>query len=190
MVKVIEKTSERVFVPLTVGGGIKSVYDFGKMFRAGADKCSVNTAALKNPELISKAAKKYGSQAVVVAIDARKREKGWECSMYGGRKFTGKDAIEWAKECEKKGVGELLVTSMDADGTRKGYDIELTRKIVKEVNIPVIASGGAGSVEDIAHVFKETGCSAALAASIFHFGKYTVNELKQDLKKRGIPVRL
>jgi cyclase len=190
MVHVVERTSERVFVPLTVGGGIRSLDDFGKMFRAGADKCSINTAAIKNPELITEAAGKYGSQAVVVAIDAIKKGDGWECSMYGGREFTGKDAIKWAKECEAHGAGEILLTSMDADGTRRGYDTELTRKVVEELNIPVIASGGAGTAEDIARIFRETGCSAALAASIFHFGTYTVKELKKELRKKGIRVRL
>lgn len=195
MVKVVEETCKEVFVPVTVGGGIRGVEDANKVFRAGADKVSINTAAIKNPGLVRELSKVFGTQAVVVAIDAKKRideAKGtwWECSIYGGREFTGVNAIEWAKKVESLGAGEILLTSMDMDGTKGGFDLELTRGISESVNIPVIASGGAGSLESIAEVLSEGKADAALAASIFHFGKYSPLQVKEFLKEKGIRVRL
>jgi cyclase len=205
MAKVIEKTSENVFMPLTVGGGIRSLKDARTSFNAGADKVSVNTAALKRPDLINDIAKYFGTQACVIAIDAKRRygheagremvdtpkgECWFECSFYGGREFTGIDAVQWAVEAEERGAGDIMLTSMDRDGTKDGYDIELTSSISDSVNIPVIASGGCGNPENILEVFKKTNASAALAASIFHFGEYTVAEVKEYLKKNGVHVRL
>jgi cyclase len=211
MVNVIKKTAENVFIPLTVGGGIKNVEDARKVFNVGADKVSINTTALKNPEIVNQLARFFGTQACVVAIDAKRRYlrnsssedaknreiidtkegKCWfECSFYGGRKFTDKDAIKWAMEVEERGAGEILLTSMDRDGTKEGFDIELTSAICNRVNIPVIASGGCGTAEHIKEVFKLTDASAALAASIFHYKEYTVREIKEYLKKKGIHVRL
>lgn len=209
MTHVIKKTTENVFVPLTVGGGIRSVEDARKAFSAGADKISVNTAAIKNPVIINKLAKYFGSQACVVAIDAKRRPvtkleeadnkivvetpEGlcwFECSSYGGRKFTGLDAIKWALEAEERGAGEILLTSMDRDGTEEGYNISLTKTINEKVNIPVIASGGCGTLEHISEVFQKTQASAALAASIFHYGTYSVKEVKEFLAMKGIAVRL
>lgn len=209
MVHVIERTSEMVFVPLTVGGGIRGVEDARKVFNAGADKVAINTAALLDPDLINELARHFGSQACVVAIDAKRRIVGspqegegkvvvdtpegpcwFECSIYGGREFTGVDAVQWASEVEGRGAGEILLTSMDRDGTTEGYDLPLTKVISERVDIPVIASGGCGFPEHIHEVFKETQASAALAASIFHYGKYTIGEVKEYLRKRGVPVRL
>jgi cyclase len=207
MVHVIERTSERVFVPLTVGGGIRSVEDARRVFNAGADKIAVNTAALQDPGLISRLAETFGSQACVVAIDAkRRRVEGeerdrvvvetpegpvwFECSIYGGKKFTGVDAIRWAMEAEERGAGEILLTSMDRDGTTLGYDLLLTKAVSEAVGIPVIASGGCGSPEHMYEVFQHTGASAALAASIFHYGTHGIREVKEHLARRGIPVRL
>lgn len=187
---VVERTAEQVFVPLTVGGGIRTLEDFRQLLRAGADKISVNSAAVKDPELISRAAERFGSQCVVLAIDARRRpEGGYEVVVAGGRTPTGLDAVEWARRGEALGAGEILLTSMDADGTKAGFDLEMTRAVTQAVSIPVIASGGCGSLEHFAQVFAETDCDAALAASLFHFGELTVPQVKEYLRERKIPVR-
>ena len=190
MVDVVRKTAEHVFVPLTVGGGIGSVEDFRGILRAGADKVSVNSAAVKNPELISQAAEIFGSQCVVAAIDAKRDEKGrFKVVVHGGRKDTGLDAVEWAKRCQELGAGEILLTSMDTDGCREGFDLELLRAVCSVVSIPVIASGGCGRLEHFSQVFEETGADAALAASLFHFRELTVQEVKEHLAEHEIPVR-
>ena len=187
---VVERTAEQVFVPLTVGGGIRTLEDFRQLLRAGADKISVNSAAVKDPGLISRAAERFGSQCVVLAIDARRRPEGsCEVVVAGGRTPTGLDAVEWARRGEALGAGEILLTSMDADGTKAGFDLEMTRAVTQAVSIPVIASGGCGSLEHFAQVFAETDCDAALAASLFHFGELTVPQVKEYLRKRKIPVR-
>ena len=187
---VVERTAEQVFVPLTVGGGIRTLDDFQQLLRAGADKISVNSAAVKDPTLIARAAERFGSQCVVLAIDAKTVSPGkFEVVVHGGRIFTGLDAVEWAREGERLGAGEILLTSMDADGTKAGFDIEMTRAITDAVSIPVIASGGCGSLEHFADVFERTGCDAALAASLFHFGELTVEQVKDYLRSRDIPVR-
>ena len=192
MSDVVARTAEQVFIPLTVGGGIRTVADFREMLRRGADKISVNSAALKNPTLISKAAEKFGSQCVVCAIDAKKRTNGdgWEVYLNGGRVSTGRDAVEWAAEAEQRGAGEILLTSMDADGTKDGYDIPLTKAISEAVKIPVIASGGAGSLEHFRDVITQASADAVLVASLFHYGVYTVGDVKEYLKSENIPVRL
>ena len=190
MVDVVRKTAEHVFVPLTVGGGIRSVEDFREILRAGADKVSVNSAAVKNPALISQAAEIFGSQCVVVAIDAKRDGQGnFHVVVHGGRKDTGLDAVEWAKKCQKLGAGEILLTSMDTDGCKEGFDLELTRAVCDAVTIPVIASGGCGRLEHFSQVFEETGADAALAASLFHFRELTVEEVKNHLAENNIPVR-
>jgi cyclase len=190
MVSVVERTAEQCFMPLTVGGGIRAVEDFRTMLRAGADKVSVNTSALQRPELISEAAEAFGSQCVVVAVDAKRDGPGkWRVYTHGGRKPTERDAIEWIIEAAKRGAGEILLTSMDADGTCGGYDLELTRAISEAVGIPVIASGGAGELQHLADVLREGLADAVLAASIFHFGKHTVAEAKEHLASQGLPVR-
>ena len=187
---VVERTAEQVFVPLTVGGGIRTLEDFRQLLRAGADKITVNSAAVKDPGLISRAAERFGSQCVVLAIDARRRPEGsYEVVVAGGRTPTGLDAVEWARRGEALGAGEILLTSMDADGTKAGFDLEMTRAVTQAVSIPVIASGGCGSLEHFAQVFAETDCDAALAASLFHFGELTVPQVKEYLRKRKIPVR-
>ena len=187
---VVERTAEQGFVPLTVGGGIRTLEDFRQLLRAGADKISVNSAAVKEPGLISRAAERFGSQCVVLAIDARRRPEGsYEVVVAGGRTPTGLDAVEWARRGEALGAGEILLTSMDADGTKAGFDLEMTRAVTQAVSIPVIASGGCGSLEHFAQVFAETDCDAALAASLFHFGELTVPQVKEYLRKRKIPVR-
>jgi cyclase len=205
MVSVIKKTSESVFVPLAVGGGIKSVNEARDVFNAGADKITVNTSALKRPELISEISERYGNQAVVVAIDAKRRyelEKGreivqtpegpcwFECSFYGGREFTGIDAIAWAKLAAHLGAGEVLLTSMDRDGTYDGFDIPLTRTVAKMIRIPVIASGGCASPDHMLEVFQKTDASAALAASIFHFGEWNIRDVKAFLRAEGVNIRV
>lgn len=191
MFNVVERTACQLFIPLTVGGGIRSLGDIEQMLNSGADKVAINTAAVENPRLVKKAADEYGSQCIVVAIDAKRIGSGkWEVYTYGGRKPTGVDAVEWARKVERLGAGEILLTSMDADGTKAGYDLELTKAVVDAVHIPVIASGGAGNLHHIYEVFKFTGADAALAASIFHFGIYSVGEVKRYLRRRGIPVRL
>ena len=187
---VVEQTAAQVFVPLTVGGGIRTLKDFQRLLRAGADKISVNSAAVKDNTLIARAAKRFGSQCVVLAIDARLRPEGWyEVVVAGGRTPTGVDAVEWARRGQELGAGEILLTSMDADGTKAGFDLEMTRAVANAVSIPVIASGGCGSMEHFAQVFEETGCDAALAASLFHFGELTVPQVKEFLRGRNIPVR-
>ena len=187
---VVERTASQVFVPLTVGGGIRSLEDFQLLLRAGADKISVNSAAVKDKTLLSRAAERFGSQCVVLAIDARRREPGkYEVVVHGGRIPVGLDAVEWAKEGERLGAGEILLTSMDADGTKAGFDLEMTRAVTEAAGIPVIASGGCGSLEHFAEVFEKTGCDAALAASLFHFGELTVPQVKRYLRERNIPVR-
>ena len=187
---VVERTAAQVFVPLTVGGGIRTLEDFQRLLRAGADKISVNSAAVARPELISEAAERFGSQCVVLAVDARSRGDGtWEVVVAGGRKPTGMDLIEWVKKGEALGAGEILLTSMDADGTKAGFDLAMTKAVTNAVSIPVIASGGCGSLAHFAEVFEETGCDAALAASLFHFGKLTVPQVKEYLETRQIPVR-
>ena len=187
---VVERTASQVFVPLTVGGGIRTLEDFRLLLRAGADKISVNSAAVADPTLISRAAERFGSQCVVLAIDGRARGDGtWEVVVAGGRKPTGLDVVEWAKRGQQLGAGEILLTSMDADGTKAGFDLAMTKAVADAVSIPVIASGGCGSLEHFAQVFEETGCDAALAASLFHFGELTVPQVKEFLKGRDIPVR-
>ncbi len=187
---VVERTAAKVFVPLTVGGGIRTLEDFKLLLRAGADKISVNSAAVKDPALISRAAERFGSQCVVLAVDARHRpEGGYEVVVAGGRTPTGRDAVEWVREAERLGAGEILLTSMDADGTKAGFDLEMTKAVTQAVSIPVIASGGCGSLEHFAEVFEKTGCDAALAASLFHFGELTVPQVKEYLRGRNIPVR-
>ena len=187
--EVVEKTSKKCFVPLTVGGGIRSVEDINKLLNCGADKVSINTAAVQNPGVIIESSKKFGSQCIVVAIDAKKNEGSWEIFTHGGRTSTGIDAIEFALKMETCGAGELLVTSMDRDGTQVGYDIDLMSKISAKVNIPVIASGGVGNLDHLVDGIK-SGASAVLAASIFHYGTYSVNEAKQYLASKDIPVRI
>ena len=187
---VVERTAEQVFVPLTVGGGIRILDDFRELLRAGADKISVNSAAVARPELITQAAERFGSQCVVLAVDARSRGDGtWEVVVAGGRKPTGLDLLEWVKKGEALGAGEILLTSMDADGTKAGFDLPMTKAVTEAVGIPVIASGGCGSLSHFAEVFEETGCDAALAASLFHFGELTVPQVKEYLRARDIPVR-
>ena len=187
---VVERTAEQVFVPLTVGGGIRTLDDFRELLRAGADKISVNSAAVARPELITEAAERFGSQCVVLAVDARSRGDGtWEVVVAGGRKPTGLDLLEWVKKGEALGAGEILLTSMDADGTKAGFDLPMTKAVTEAVGIPVIASGGCGSLSHFAEVFEETGCDAALAASLFHFGELTVPQVKDYLRTRNIPVR-
>lgn len=190
MVDVVRRTAENVFVPLTVGGGIRSVDDFRELLRAGADKVSVNSAAVHRPALIGEAADKFGSQCVVVAIDARQREDGgYTVVVNGGRVDTGKDAIEWAAECERFGAGEILLTSMDTDGCKNGFDIKMLNTITAAIKIPVIASGGCGSLEHFSQVFEQTEADAALAASLFHFRELTVEQVKTHLASHHIPVR-
>ena len=187
---VVERTAAQVFVPLTVGGGIRTLEDFQRLLRVGADKISVNSAAVARPELIAEAAERFGSQCVVLAVDARSRGDGtWEVVVAGGRKPTGMDLIEWVKRGEALGAGEILLTSMDADGTKAGFDLAMTKAVTDAVSIPVIASGGCGSLAHFAEVFEETGCDAALAASLFHFGELTVPQVKEYLETRQIPVR-
>lgn len=190
VVDVIENTGKKVFVPLTVGGGIRTEQDFQEILRAGADKISVNSAAVKDPALITRAAERFGSQCVVLAIDGKRREDGtWEVVIAGGRTPTGLDVVEWAKKGQELGAGEILLTSMDADGTKAGFDLPMTKAVVDAVSIPVIASGGAGKLEDFAEVFEQTGCDAALAASLFHYGELTVPQVKEYLRGCGINVR-
>lgn len=190
MTDVVRKTAQHVFVPLTVGGGIRTVEDFREILRAGADKVSVNSAAVKNPQLIADAARIFGSQCVVAAIDARRDEKGvFRVVVHGGRKDTGLDAVKWAKKCQELGAGEILLTSMDTDGCWDGFDLELTKAICSQVTIPVIASGGCGKLEHFSEVFQKTGADAALAASLFHFRELTVEQVKEHLREQDIPVR-
>ena len=191
MADVVRKTAEKVFVPLTVGGGIRTIEDVALMLRAGADKVSVNSAALFDPTLIQKAAEKFGSQCVVIAIDAKKMPDGsWHAFTAGGRKDTGVDAVRWAEEAVRLGAGEILLTSMDADGTKEGFDLPLLNAVTEKVHVPVITSGGCGSLADFAEVFEKTNADAALAASLFHYKELSVRQVKEYLRKQGIPVRL
>jgi cyclase len=194
MIDMARRVADEVFIPLTIGGGLSSVEDIRAVLRAGADKVSLNTAAVQRPELIAAAAETFGSQCVVVAIDARRRAandptQGWEVFTHGGRTSVHLDAVEWAKRSEKLGAGEILLTSMDRDGTRDGYDLELTRAISSAVRIPVIASGGAGKLEHFFEALTIGGASAVLAASLFHFGELTISEVKNYLRERGVVVR-
>lgn len=192
VVDMVERVAEKVFIPFTVGGGIRTVDDFKQILRAGADKVSVNSAAIMNPSLIADAADKFGSQCVVVAIDAKRREdgSGWNIFKNGGRVDMGIDAVEWAMKVNELGAGEILLTSMDCDGTKAGYDIELTRTIAENVSIPVIASGGAGNLEHFYDALTAGGADAALAASLFHFKELEIKEVKEYLRSRGVSVRL
>jgi cyclase len=191
MIDVVARTAESCFMPLTVGGGIRTVSDMREMLLAGADKVGINTAAVKTPEVIDAAAEAFGCQCLVVAIDAKKNAAGsWTVYTHGGRNPTELDAVEWAIEVCRRGAGEILLTSMDADGTKNGYDIALTAAVSQAVSIPVIASGGAGNMNHMAHVLAEGKADAVLAASIFHFGEYTVGDVKRFLHSQGVPVRL
>ncbi len=187
----IERVADEVFIPLTVGGGVRKVEDVRKLLNAGADKVSINTAAVENPVLVEESARRFGSQAIVVAIDARARAGGgWEVSTHGGRRASGKDAVDWAREMAERGAGEILLTSMDRDGTRRGFDLPLTRSVCEAVGVPVIASGGVGTLEHLAEGIEEGGADAVLAASVFHFGEIAVPEAKRFLAARGIEMRL
>ena len=188
--EVVEKTSKKCFVPLTVGGGIRSLEDINKLLNCGADKVSINTAAVQNSKVVIESSKKFGSQCIVVAIDAKKNGKNWEIFTHGGRNSTSIDAIVYAKKMEECGAGELLVTSMDRDGTQVGYDIELMSNISSKVNIPVIASGGVGNLDHLVEGIKLGKVNAVLAASIFHYGKHSIKEAKEYLDSKGIPVRI
>ena len=187
---VVERTAEQCFIPLTVGGGIRTLEDIRRLLKAGADKISINTAAVKNPQLVESAAKKFGSQCVVVALDARRTNNSYEIFTHGGRTQTGIDALDWAKRMESLGAGELLLTSMDRDGTQKGFDLELTQMIADAVKIPLIASGGVGKLQHLVDGVKVGHASAVLAASIFHFGDYSIGEAKSYMKSKGIAIRL
>jgi len=190
MIDVVRRTAEQVFMPLTVGGGIRTVEDIRNLLNAGADKVSINTAAVKNPDLITQGAKLFGSQCIVVAIDAKRVGDRWEVFIHGGRTPTGLDAVEWAKEVVERGAGEILLTSMDRDGTKEGYDVELTRRVSEAVSVPVIASGGAGKPEHFYEGLTEGKADAVLAASVFHFKELSIPELKRYLKDRGVWVRI
>jgi len=189
MLDIVKRVAESVFIPFTVGGGVRSLDDARALLLAGADKVSVNSAAVRRPELISELARHFGSQAVVLAIDAKQKGDTWEVYVKGGREPTGLDAVEWAREGERLGAGEILLTSMDKDGTKEGYDLALTRAVAEAVGIPVIASGGAGRIEHFLEAFTEARADAALAASVFHFGEIPIPELKRYLADQGVPVR-
>ena len=194
LIDVVRRTADVVFMPLTVGGGIRSLDDIRNLLQAGCDKVSINSAACRNPELVSHAARRFGSQCIVVNIDPKRvisdGKEFWEVHINGGRIGTGREAVAWAREVERLGAGEIVLTSMDADGTRHGYDLEITRAVREAVTIPVVASGGAGCPEHMADAILQAGADAVLAAGIFHFGLYTIRETKEDLASRGIPVRL
>jgi cyclase len=189
LLDIVRQTAEQVFMPLTVGGGINKLDDIRELLNAGADKISINTSAVRNPNLIREAAQKFGSQCIVVAIDAKKVDGQWEVFTHGGRNHTGLDAVEWARQVERFGAGEILLTSMDRDGTKDGYDIDLTDAVCNAVNIPVIASGGAGKLEDFYEVFEQTSADAALAASVFHYGEIPIEKVKQFLKSKKVNIR-
>jgi imidazole glycerol-phosphate synthase subunit HisF len=190
LLHVIEAVASRVFIPLTVGGGVRKVEDVRRLLNAGADKVSINTAAVLSPQLVSEAAGIVGNQCIVVAIDAKKSDAGWEVYTHGGRRATGIDAVAWARRMAQSGAGEILLTSMDRDGTREGFDVELTCAVAEAVGVPVVASGGAGSLEHLAQGVLEGKADAVLAASIFHFGEFTIRAAKEHLQRRGIEVRL
>lgn len=191
IIEIVEAVANQVFIPFTVGGGISTIEQMKEILRAGADKITINTSSVKNPDLIKEGALKFGSQCIVLAIDAKKKQSDkWEVYIKGGRENTGLDVFDWAKKAVGLGVGEILLTSMDADGTKEGYDIELTKRIVESVNVPVIASGGAGKIGHIIDVFKKTNCDAALLASILHYKNISVKEIKEKMKKELVPVRI
>ncbi|KPJ70110.1 imidazole glycerol phosphate synthase [candidate division WOR-1 bacterium DG_54_3] len=191
ILEVVKKTAEHVFIPLTVGGGIRNLEDIRTLLKCGADKISINTAAVENPPLVKEASEEFGSQCIVVAIDAKREDKAhWQVYTYGGTKPTGMDVLDWAKKVADSGAGELLLTSMDRDGTKDGYDLELTRLVSEAVNIPVIASGGAGNLDHLYQALTEGKADAVLAASIFHYGEYSIKKTKQYLKNKGVPVRI
>ena len=188
---VVKKTAQKCFMPLTVGGGVRSIEDIRKLLLCGADKVSINTAAIKDPKLIKKSSSKFGNQCIVVAIDAKQVKKNkWEIYTHGGRKNTGIDAIKWAKKMEGLGAGEILLTSMDKDGTKSGFDLKLTKKISNSISIPVVASGGVGNIQHLVDGIKIGKASAVLAASIFHYGKYTIRQVKNKMKQKGIAIRI
>ena len=195
---IIEAVASQVFIPLTVGGGVRTVADVRRLLNAGADKTSFNSAAIADPDVINAASDKYGAQCIVVAIDAKRRQgqdavergAGWDVYSHGGRKNTGLDVVQWATEMARRGAGEILLTSMDRDGTKSGFDLELTRAVSDAVSVPVIASGGVGNIDHLADGVQQGGADAVLAASIFHFGEYTVRQAKERMRERGIPVRL
>ena len=190
ILSVVEGVAAQVFIPLTVGGGVRRVEDVRRLLNAGADKVSINTAAVQNPQLVADASGRYGAQCIVVAVDAKRSGGGWEVFTHGGRRPTGLDAVGWARRMQKLGAGEILLTSMDRDGTRAGFDLELTRAVADAVDVPVIASGGVGSLQHLAEGVLEGHADAVLAASIFHFGEFTVREAKEHMAKQGIEVRL
>jgi cyclase len=190
LLNVIEAVASQVFIPLTVGGGVRRLEDVRRLLNAGADKVSINTAAVQSPELVAQASGIVGNQCIVVAIDAKRHGAGWQVHTHGGRRPTGLDAVEWARRMERSGAGEILLTSMDRDGTREGFDVDLTRAVCRAVGIPVIASGGVGSVEHLAQGILEGEADAVLAASVFHFGDFTVRRAKEHMRERGIEVRL
>ena len=192
IIEIVEAVAREVFIPFTVGGGISSTDQMKDILRAGADKITINSSAVKNPDLIKQGAVKFGSQCIVLAIDAKfnPERKSWEVYIKGGRENTGLDAISWAKKAVELGAGEILLTSMDADGTKAGYDIELTKKIVESVNVPVIASGGAGKIQDVIDLFKKTDCSAALLASILHYKDVSIKQIKEEMEKELVAVRI
>lgn len=190
IIDIVKRTADKVFMPLTVGGGVRTLEDIRDLLRAGADKVAINTAAIMYPEFVKKAAIRFGTQCIVVAVDAKRAGEGWEVYTHGGRKPTGVEAVGWCKKMRDYGTGEILLTSMDRDGTRKGYDLVLTRAVVEAVDIPVIASGGVGNMEHFYEGFSKAGADAALAASIFHFGEKTIGEVKRYLADKGVPIRL
>ena len=190
LIDIVRRTAEEIFIPLTVGGGIRRLEDIRRLLNAGADKVSINTAAVKDPHFVEKASKRFGSQCIVIAIDAKRRAESWEVFTHGGRTSTGIDALLWAKQTEEMGAGEILLTSMDRDGTKDGYDIELTRTISEQVNIPVIASGGVGTLEHLYEGLVLGKADAVLAASIFHYREFTIAQVKSYLKEKGVIVRL
>lgn len=190
LVDVVRRTAKQIKIPFSVGGGIRSVEDMRAILRAGADKVSVNTGAFKNPDLLTTCANEFGSQCVVLSLDAKKIGETWNVFINGGREDTGVLAVDWAKRATELGAGEILLTSIDTDGTKEGFNIELTRQVTQKVSVPVIASGGAGKLSDFADIFLKANADAALAASVFHFGKYTIRQVKEYLKKKGIRVRI
>ena len=189
IIDLVERAAEKVFVPLTVGGGVRKFQDIKDLLRAGADKVSINTSAILNPKLVTESAMKFGSQCIVVAVDIKRKDSGWEVFTHGGRKPTGLDCMEWVKKMQDYGAGEILLTSMDRDGTKKGYDLDILSILSETINIPIIASGGAGTLEHIAEAFTIGKADAALCASIFHFGEYKINDAKNYLSDKGILVR-